>query len=178
VRVGYRLLPGSLTLRSRTGSGFQAAMVRAHSRAFAVSVTPGNRRRQFDDGGPVSVAARRCSDQAAPCRWTATPRRASWPTPRPGEPATPGRAQPSRPDHPRLPGGLEALQRGFHNSRDGRCFPSYEAIAARPVRPQHRGRGAQGAGRHPHGRRLEGGRRQRPGRGQHLRRRLAPRVLR
>jgi hypothetical protein len=26
---------------------------------------------------------------------------------------------------------LEALVRGFHNSRDGRCFPSYETIAAR-----------------------------------------------
>jgi hypothetical protein len=26
---------------------------------------------------------------------------------------------------------LEALLWGFHNSRDGRCFPSYEAIAAR-----------------------------------------------
>ncbi len=26
---------------------------------------------------------------------------------------------------------LEALLWGFHNSRDGRCFPSYEALAAR-----------------------------------------------
>ena len=26
---------------------------------------------------------------------------------------------------------LEALLWGFHNSRDGRCFPSYEAIAAK-----------------------------------------------
>jgi hypothetical protein len=26
---------------------------------------------------------------------------------------------------------LEALLWGFHNSRDGRCFPSYETIAAR-----------------------------------------------
>jgi Helix-turn-helix domain len=26
---------------------------------------------------------------------------------------------------------LEALLWGFHNSRDGRCFPSYESIAAK-----------------------------------------------
>ena len=30
---GYRRLPGSLTSRGFTGSGFQAAMVRAHARA-------------------------------------------------------------------------------------------------------------------------------------------------
>ena len=36
----YRRLPGSLTRRGFTDSGFQAAMVRAHSRASVRSVTP------------------------------------------------------------------------------------------------------------------------------------------
>ena len=42
---------------------------------------------------------------------------------------------------------LTALLWGFHNSRSGCCFPSYEAIAAQGgVRPQHGGRGGEGAG--------------------------------
>jgi hypothetical protein len=42
---GYRRLPGSLTSRGFTCSGVQPAMVRAHSRACALSVTAGNSRR-------------------------------------------------------------------------------------------------------------------------------------
>ena len=42
---------------------------------------------------------------------------------------------------------LQALLWGFHNSRTGCCFPSYEAIADQGrVRPQHGRRGAEGAG--------------------------------
>ena len=42
---------------------------------------------------------------------------------------------------------LQALLWGFHNSRSGCCFPSYEAIADQGrVRPQHGRRGAEGAG--------------------------------
>jgi hypothetical protein len=46
-RPVYRLLPGDsrVTRRKGTGSGFQPAMVRAHSRATSVSVIPGNSRR-------------------------------------------------------------------------------------------------------------------------------------
>jgi hypothetical protein len=42
---GYRRFLGSLPSRGFTGSGFQPAMVRAHFRASASSVTPGNNRR-------------------------------------------------------------------------------------------------------------------------------------
>ena len=42
---------------------------------------------------------------------------------------------------------LEALLWGFHNSRDGRCFPSYETIAKRrTVLPGYGLRGDPGAG--------------------------------
>ena len=54
-------MPGSLTSRGFAGSGFQPAMVRAHSRACALSVTPGNRRRSSTaaDSSP-------CCSNAAP----------------------------------------------------------------------------------------------------------------
>ena len=46
-RIGHFILVGcSLTPRTNSaGSGSQLAMVRAHSRACALSVMPGNRRR-------------------------------------------------------------------------------------------------------------------------------------
>jgi hypothetical protein len=44
-RRGYRLSRGSLIGRGGTGSGFQLAMVRTHARASALSITPGNNRR-------------------------------------------------------------------------------------------------------------------------------------
>ena len=86
------------------------------------------------------------------CRSMAMPRRESWST-RAGYNA--------RHKQPRQHRGpitrafmevLEALLWGFHNSRDGRCFPSLEAIAERAqVLPRHRDRRAEGAGvcRHP-----------------------------
>jgi hypothetical protein len=74
---------------------------------------------------------RRSSAPAAPCRWTATPRPASWPTPAPGALGTPSRASTGGRITRAFLEVLEALLWGFHNSRDGRCFPSYEAIAAK-----------------------------------------------
>ena len=78
----------------------------------------------------MAAAARRCSVPAAPCRWTATPRPASPPTPRLERPEPPaGPAQ--GPDHPRLPGRAAGAAVGLPQRRDGCCFPSYEAIAAK-----------------------------------------------
>jgi hypothetical protein len=74
---------------------------------------------------------RRSSAPAAPCRWTATPRSASWPTPAPGALGTPSQGKHRGPITRAFLEVLEALLWGFHNSRDGRCFPSYEAIAAK-----------------------------------------------
>ena len=66
-----------------------------------------------------------------PCRWTATPRPALPPTRGPGAPATASRAS----TRGRSPApswtSWTALLWGFHNSRSGCCFPSYEAIAAK-----------------------------------------------
>ena len=75
-------------------------------------------------------AARRFSVLAAPRRWTATPRPASWPTRRPGAPGTASRANNRGPITRAFLEVLEALLWGFHNARSGICFPSYEAIAA------------------------------------------------
>ena len=53
---GYRRLPGSgLTGRRGTGSGFHMAMARAHARASARSVTPGNRTAQLDRGSELTA---------------------------------------------------------------------------------------------------------------------------
>ena len=92
------------------------------------------------------AAARRCSAPAAPCRWTATPRCRI---------AAYARAWSARNRRPGQHKGpitraflevLQALLWGFHNSRDGRCFPSYEAIAEQGrVRSQYGCRGAEGA---------------------------------
>jgi hypothetical protein len=41
---------------------------------------------------------------------------------------------------------LEALLWGFHNSRSGCCFPSYEAIAAKAECCRSSGGGPEGAG--------------------------------
>ena len=64
------------------------------------------------------------------CRWTATPRPEFWPTPAPGAPDTASR-QHKGPITRAFLEVLEALLWGFHNSRSGCCFPSYEAIATR-----------------------------------------------
>ena len=58
---GYRRVPGSLASCGFTDSGFQAAMVRAQSRACTLSVMPGNSRRSStaaDNSPPRSNAAR------------------------------------------------------------------------------------------------------------------------
>ena len=82
-----------------------------------------------------------------PCRWTATPRPASRPTRGPGAAGTASQANNKGPITRTFLEVLEALLWGFHNARTGCCFPSYEAIAdQRGVRPQHRRRGAEGAG--------------------------------
>jgi hypothetical protein len=59
------------------------------------------------------------------------PRPASWPTPAPGAPGTPSRGSTGVRITRAFHEVLEALLWGLHNSRDGRCFPSYEAIAAK-----------------------------------------------
>ena len=53
------------------------------------------------------------------------------PTRGPGAPGSDSRANTSGPITRAFLDVLEALLWGFHNSRDGRCFPSYEAIAAK-----------------------------------------------
>ena len=66
-----------------------------------------------------------------PSRSIATPRRGSWPTPAPGAPGIASRATHRGPITRAFLEILEALLWGFHNSRTGCCFPSYEAIAAK-----------------------------------------------
>ena len=66
-----------------------------------------------------------------PCRWTATPRRASRPTRGPGAAATGSQASDEGPITRTFLDVLQALLWGFHNARTGCCFPSYEAIADR-----------------------------------------------
>jgi hypothetical protein len=68
---------------------------------------------------------------AVPCRWTATPRPALPPTRGPGACGTASRATHRGPITRTFLDVLEALLWGFHNSRDGRCFPSYERVAAK-----------------------------------------------
>jgi hypothetical protein len=58
------------------------------------------------------------------CRWTATPRPALPPTHAPG-------ARNQGPINRAFLDVLSALLWGFHNAHTGRCFPSYEAIAAK-----------------------------------------------
>ena len=77
------------------------------------------------------TAERRSSVPAVPCRWTATPRLALPPTHAPGAPATACHASTRGPITRAFLEVLEALLWGFHNSRSGVCFPSYEAIAAK-----------------------------------------------
>jgi hypothetical protein len=87
VRPLYRSMPGSRrdTGRNGTGSGFQAAMIRAHSRACAVSVTPGNSRRSSTaaDNSPscskvVRIAAASASETTNMLAgWERTPTAAS-----------------------------------------------------------------------------------------------------
>ena len=124
----------------RLDSLHHPASPRAGSSAF---LRDGRTRARDRTGGPRSnrgtdelcpsayPAARRCSAPAAPCRWTATPRPASPPTRAPGAPATASRAS----TRARSPApswtSWTALLWGFHNSRSGCCFPSYEAIAAK-----------------------------------------------
>ena len=64
------------------------------------------------------------------CRWTATPRPALPPLRAPGRPGTASLAS-KGPITRTFLDVLEALLWGFHNSRSGVCFPSYEAIAAK-----------------------------------------------
>jgi hypothetical protein len=52
---GYRRLPGGLTSRGFTCSGFQPAMVRAHSRACVLSVTPGEQPAELDRGSELAA---------------------------------------------------------------------------------------------------------------------------
>jgi Helix-turn-helix domain len=63
-------------------------------------------------------------------RWTATPRPALPPTRGPGRPQPPTRAT-RGPITRAFLDVLGALLWGFHNSRSGCCFSSYEAIAAK-----------------------------------------------
>jgi Helix-turn-helix domain len=63
------------------------------------------------------------------CRLTVTPRPALPPTRARGPPGTVSRASHKGPITRTFLEVLQALLWGFHNSRDGRCFPSYERIA-------------------------------------------------
>ena len=84
-RTLCRPLLGSLTSRGFTGSGFQPAMIRAQSRACALSVTPGNKRRSStaaDSSPPRSKAARIAAASASVTTnmstgWVRAPRAAS-----------------------------------------------------------------------------------------------------
>jgi hypothetical protein len=62
-------------------------------------------------------------------RWLGRSDRAvgAWPTRAPGAPASAGRARHKGPITRAFLDVLEALLCGFHNSRLGCCFPSYEA---------------------------------------------------
>ena len=96
--------------------------------------------------GHEDAAARRCSAPAVPCRWTATPRPAS----------AYARAWSARNRQPGQHKGpitrafldvLEALLWGFHNARTGVLLPELRGDRRQGrVRPQHRRRGAEGAG--------------------------------
>ena len=68
---------------------------------------------------------------AEPYRWTATPNAVSPPMRARGARDTSGRVKHKGPITRAFLDVLQALLWGFHNSRDGRCFPSYEAIADR-----------------------------------------------
>ena len=84
-RTLCRPLLGSLTSRGFTGSGFQPAMIRAQSRACALSLTPGNKRRSStaaDSSPPRSKAARIAAASASVTTnmstgWVRAPRAAS-----------------------------------------------------------------------------------------------------
>ena len=79
---------------------------------------------------PYAAAGRRFSVPAVPCRWTATPRPVLPPTHGPGAPGSDSRGKKHRgPITRAFLDVLEALLWGFHNSRSGACFPSYERIA-------------------------------------------------
>jgi hypothetical protein len=65
------------------------------------------------------------------CRWTATRNAASVPTRAPGAPATASPVNTRGRITRAFLDVLQALLWGFHNSRSGCCFPSYEAIAAK-----------------------------------------------
>ena len=74
-------------------------------------------------------AARRCSAPRAGSRSTATPRPASWSMRARGAPSTGSAANTEAPSPAPIMEVLEAMLWGFHNSKSGLCFPSYEAIA-------------------------------------------------
>ena len=64
---GYRRLPGSLTSRGFTGSGFQPAMVRAHCRACAIVRHAREQATELDRGSKLATLVERGADGGGLC---------------------------------------------------------------------------------------------------------------